>query len=90
MANEEMKFNSCYLIPAHGVMPSEEMIEWLHENPLDWDGDDGGITLEVAGKEDHELGSPGEDYVVRFEDGSYRIVKAADFDNLLQNAVVGS
>ena len=89
MASEDMKFNSCYLIPAHGVMPSDEMIEWLHENPLDWDGDDGGINIYVADKDEPELGSPG-DYVVRYNDGTYRIVKAADFDNLLQNVVVGS
>ena len=83
MANEDMKFNSYYLIPAHGVMPSEEMIEWLHENPLDWDGDDDGITLYVADKDEPELGSPGEDYVVRFEDGSYRIVKSADLTQMI-------
>jgi len=62
-----------YQIPQHDEAPSEEMIEWLHENLEDWNGEPDGITLiHNDGTEEH--GAPG-DWVVRDEHGMYRIEK---------------
>ena len=63
-----------YQIPQYDEDASEEMIEWLHENAEDWDGDPFGITLyHDDGSE--EFGAPG-DWVVRDENGRYRIEKS--------------
>ena len=62
-----------FQIPARGEEPSEEMIAFLHDNPLDWDGDDEGINLEVEGHEESEFGDHG-DFVIE-TNGVYRIEK---------------
>lgn len=62
-----------YQIPLHDEMPSDEMVEWLHENTEDWDGDPSGITL-IHNDGTEELGLPG-DFVVRDENGRYSIEK---------------
>lgn len=62
-----------YQIPQYNEAPSEEMIEWLSENIEDWDGDPSGITL-IHNDNTEEFGAPG-DWVVRDENGRYRIQK---------------
>lgn len=55
-----------YRIPKHDEMPSEEMIDWLGENTMDWSGDESGIALDVLranGEDEYEVGGPG-DWVV--------------------------
>ena len=37
-----------YQIPQHDQEPSEEMIEWLHENTEDWSGEKAGVSLVVV------------------------------------------
>lgn len=62
-----------YQIPHHHQEPSEEMIEWLHENTEDWSGDESGIVLiHTDGGEEH--GAPG-DWIVRDKDGRYSVEK---------------
>ena len=69
-------------IPQHDQMPSEEMIEWLHQMGQEWDGDESGISIapplgpngEVR---DAKVGGPG-DYVVE-NDGVYYIVTSQEF-----------
>lgn len=34
-----------WTVPGHDEDPSEELIEWLHDLPIDWDGDPGGINF---------------------------------------------
>lgn len=63
-----------YRIPDHQTMPSEEMIDFLDENTMDWSGDESGIALDVRridGEVEDELGAPG-DWVVCIN-GVYRI-----------------
>lgn len=62
-----------YQIPQHYVAPSEEMIEWLHENTEDWEGDESGIVL-IHNDGTQENGAPG-DWVVRDSNGRYSIEK---------------
>lgn len=62
-----------YQIPQHDVEPTEEMIEWLHENEEDWSGDECGIVL-IHNDGTEETGYPG-DWVVRDEHGRYHIEK---------------
>lgn len=62
-----------YQIPRHDQEPSEEMIDWLHENTEDWSGDECGIVL-VHTDGGEETGFPG-DWVVRDENGRYHIEK---------------
>jgi len=62
-----------YQIPSHDVAPSDEMIEWLHENIEDWSGDECGIVL-IHNDGTEETGFPG-DWVVRDKDGRYHIEK---------------
>lgn len=61
-----------YQIPEEGVAPSEQMINWLHENELPWEGDDGGVILRDREGNVTQIGYPG-DWVVRDIDGRYRI-----------------
>lgn len=63
-----------YQIPDYTEEPSEEMIEFLNENPRDWDGDETGIVL--YDENDVEIyGAPG-DWVYKDENGVYRIKKS--------------
>ena len=62
-----------YQIPRHDQEPSEEMIEWLHENIEDWSGDECGIAL-IHNDGTEELGLPG-DWIVRDKDGRYSVEK---------------
>jgi hypothetical protein len=57
-----------FQIPQRDEMPSEEMVEFLHECTQEWDGDEEGITIGDV------LGGPG-DWVVRC-DGVYTILTA--------------
>ena len=50
---------SRYTIPLYNEMPSDEMIDWLHENPNDWSGDDFGIHLNQE-TDEYVSGGPGE------------------------------
>jgi len=68
-----------YQIPKRGETPSEEMIEFLNQNPLDWDGDDEGINLSVIEGE-NQVGFPG-DWVVEM-DGVYAIVRESEYKEL--------
>jgi hypothetical protein len=69
-------------IPQRDEMPSDEMIEWLHEMSQEWDGDESGIVIfpplgpngEVG---ESKVGGPG-DYVVE-NNGIYGIVTASEF-----------
>jgi len=65
-----------FQVPEHDVMPSDEMIAWLHTIKQEWDGDESGITICSLDGE-HKVGGPG-DYVVE-SDGVYYIVTAAEF-----------
>lgn len=62
---------TAYQVPAYEEEPSEEMIDWLNENPGSWEGDDCGIcfhTLSAAGDVvDTQIAEPG-NWVVRFKD----------------------
>ena len=66
-----------YQIPKYDQDPSEEMIDFLAQNPLPWDGDECGINLSLPDGSEI-VGIPG-DWVVRAEDGVYRIVQEADY-----------
>lgn len=65
-------FESRYQIPAPGVDPSREMVEWLHINPEKWDGDESGITLYHADGST-EFGRPGD--WIACADGRYYVIK---------------
>lgn len=60
--------DSRFKVPLFDEMPSDEMIDWLHENPNDWEGDESGIALSFPGQGDQNIkysqAFPG-DYVVR-------------------------
>lgn len=73
-----------YRIPALGQEPSEEMIEWLHTMPNEWDGDDSGITIcSLDGNtENDKTGGPG-DWVI-CADGVWTIVKDAEAPECLK------
>ena len=76
-----------FKVPAHDEMPSEEMIEWLHEMSQEWDGDECGISIypPLGPAGEPKLAGPG-DYVVESE-GVYHVVTAAEFaegNSLLQ------
>lgn len=59
-----------FQVPAHDVMPSEEMIEWLHSIKQEWDGDESGITVLVGttegGEQDWRIAGPG-DWLIQDE-----------------------
>lgn len=79
-----------FKVPAYDEMPSDEMIEWLHQMSQEWDGDECGLSiyppLGPAGEVgEPKLAGPG-DYVVESE-GVYYVVTAAEFaegNSLLQ------
>lgn len=37
-------------IPHHDEDPSDEFVEWLHENTADWSGDENGIVISCGGE----------------------------------------
>jgi hypothetical protein len=49
------------------------MIEWLHENAEEWDGDESGIVLHHADGTE-ETGFPG-DWIIRDGNGRYSVEK---------------
>ena len=59
-------YDKRFRIPNFGEDPTDEMVEFLNENHLPWDGDESGIRLTsyAGGKEYEVIGEPG-DYVVR-------------------------
>ena len=63
-----------FTIPNYGEEPSTEMVDFLNENPLDWDGDDSGIALFDSDGEVASLGFPGDEIYVD-SDGVYKIEK---------------
>lgn len=69
MRNYVVKVTHAY-VPKHDETPSEDMIAWLNENPLDWEGDEFGITLFLTKSSSDlhitETAEPG-DIIVRFE-----------------------
>lgn len=64
-----------YQIPAHNEEPSTEMVEWLHENAENWEGNDTGIVL-YHDDGSAETGFPG-DWLVRDEAGRYSVERKA-------------
>lgn len=71
---------TAYRVPHHDEAPSDEMIEWLHTCPHEWNGDESGIVIEVI--EDHPYtASPG-DWVVCSPSG-WTVVSAKEMDTLL-------
>lgn len=71
-----------YKIPDYTEEPSFEMIDFLHENPNDWDGDECGIVLYNDSESDEPSyrGGPG-DWVYKDEDGIYRVKKSDEVSN---------
>lgn len=71
-----------FKVPAYDQMPSDEMIEWLHEMSQEWDGDECGISIYPPLGSNGEVGEPKlagpGDYVVSSE-GIYYVVTAAEF-----------
>lgn len=52
-----------FQVPEHDVMPSDEMIAWLHTIKQEWDGDESGITILQAvhdGEQEWKIAGPGD------------------------------
>jgi len=64
-----------FVVPDFHLDPSEEMIEFLHENPLGWEGDECGLILYNTDGNVAYTALPG-DTVYRDQDGVYRVEKA--------------
>jgi hypothetical protein len=81
----------CFQVPTHDQMPSEEMIEWLHEMTQEWDGDESGIVIFPPVGSNGEVGEekiagPG-DYIVSVN-GTYHVLLRDELDkqpDLLKN-----
>lgn len=58
-----------FQIPAHDVVPSDEMIDWLHTLKQEWDGDESGVTVLIGvenGEQQWVIGAPG-DWLIQDE-----------------------
>lgn len=84
-----------FQVPTHGEEPTEAMIEWLHDNPLEWDGDEFGIAIHVdnsgvGAEAGTEVAEPG-DHVIRFshKEISGSPIYRASGGNLAQAIVEG-
>lgn len=58
-----------FQVPAHQIMPSDEMIVWLHSIQQEWDGDESGILILHGvndGEQDWKLAAPG-DWLIQDE-----------------------
>ncbi len=69
---------TAFQVPAYDTMPAEGMIEWLHALPINWDGDPGGINLEIEfGSDAWSIAGPG-DWLVETPKG-YAIMSSERF-----------
>lgn len=57
-------------VPASGTEPDERMVDWVNTCPVDWDGDDSGVTIGDV------LAAPG-DWVVEYR-GQWFVVHQRD------------
>lgn len=64
-----------YRVPLRGEEPSEEMVEWLHKNPLEWSGDDDGMIFEMPSGD--EVSATHGD-LITIVDGVYSVIKMVD------------
>lgn len=53
----------CFTVPAYDEDPNEDMINFLHELPIEWDGDECGINFYNPGEEEPLLVVPGDTFV---------------------------
>ena len=75
-----MKILAAFQVPAYDQEPLDQMVEWLHAMPEEWDGDPSGINIHIS-ENNCQLALPG-DWIVQREDGKYRAVPAEFFDQL--------
>jgi hypothetical protein len=62
-----------FQVPAVDEMPSDELIEFLHENQREWEGSGDGVVIEMLNGK-RVLANPG-DYIVRDEYHVYHVEK---------------
>lgn len=66
-----------YRVPDRDTEPSDAMIDWLHLNPKNWEGDGEGIVLQVGDDEDNVVIASIGDWVIEI-DGVYNVAKHED------------